>query len=473
MLGANVIATCGSQDKRNFLKNHFGLDDDHILSSRDNSFAEGVFGLTNGKGVDVALNSLAGELLHSTWSCIARFGRFIEIGKRDNHENAKTDINPFRKNISFASVDMITVFEHNRPLGARVFKDCCNLIQAGTIKIPETVVELPYAEAQKGFRLLQMGKHLGKVVLVLRENETVPVLPTVYRNTSFFKPDKSYLLVGGVGGLGRTLAEWMVRKGARHLAFMPRSGASRTEAAATLRWLEARDINLSVYRADVADYGTVKSCIEELGPRLGGVFQAAMVLQDTPLNKMTHQQWQTSVRPKVRGTYNLHNATLETALDFFVCFSSVSAIVGAMAQANYSAANTYSDALMSHRRGLGLKGTTMNCGMIVGVGAVAEDVALERIMKRIGYDAVSEEELLYQVEEVVIAQREHFLPTLGFDEHQTITGINLTRKDLYWASKPLIRNVYANLDLDGDGAKASHSRALYETLPTKTNVYLS
>ena len=464
MLGANVIATCGSQDKRDFLKTHFGLDDDHILSSRDTSFAEGVFGLTNGEGVDVALNSLAGELLHATWSCIARFGRFIEIGKRDIHENAKIDMDPFRKNISFASVDMITVFEHNRPLGARIFKDCCNLIQAGTIKIPETVVELPYAEAQKGFRLLQMGKHLGKVVLVAREYETVPVIPTGYRNTALFEPDKSYLLVGGLGGLGCTLAEWMVRKGARHLAFMSRSGASRPEAAATLRWLEARDINVSIYCADVANYDAVKSCIEELGSRLGGVFQAAMVLQDTPLNKMTHQQWQTSVRPKVRGTFNLHKATLEMPLDFFVCFSSASAVVGAMAQANYSAANTYLDALMSHRRGLGLKGTTMNCGMIVGLGAVAEDVALERIMKRIGYDAVNEEELLYQVEEAVVAQKGHFLSTPGIDEHQTITGINLTRKDLYWASKPLLRNLYANLDIDGDAARASAGKPLMGAL---------
>ncbi|CAD6587369.1 MAG: hypothetical protein ASARMPREDX12_002825 [Alectoria sarmentosa] len=464
MLGAKVIATCGSQDKRDFLKKHFGLDDDHILSSRDNSFAEGVFSLTSGKGVDVALNSLAGELLHATWSCIARFGRFIEIGKRDIHENAKIDMDPFRKNISFASVDMITVFEHNRPLGARVFKDCCNLILEGTIKIPETVIELPYAEAQKGFRMLQMGKHLGKVVLVAREYESVPVLPTIYRNVTLFNPDKIYLLVGGLGGLGRTLAEWMVRKGARQLAFMSRSGASRPEAAATLKWLEARDITVSIYRADVTDYAAVKSCTEELGSRLGGVFQAAMVLQDTPLNKMTHQQWQTSVRPKVRGTYNLHKATLGNTLDFFVCFSSASAIVGAMAQANYSAANTYLDALMSHRRGLGLKGMTMNCGMIVGVGAVAEDVALERIMKRIGYDAVNEEELLYQVEEAVIAQQDNFLSTPGIDEHQTITGINLTRKDLYWASKPLLRNLYANLDIDGDAAKASIGKPLMGTL---------
>ena len=464
MLGAKVIATVGSQAKRDFLKKQFGLADDHILSSRDTSFVEGVLKLTHGKGVDAALNSLAGELLHATWGCIARFGRFIEIGKRDIHENAKIDMDPFRKNISFASVDMITIFEHNRPLGARVFKECCKLIETGFIQIPESVVELSYSDAQKAFRLLQMGKHLGKVVLVAKPDQKVNVLGTIYRNTTLFSPNKIYLLVGGLGGLGRTLAEWMVRKGARNLAFMSRSGASRPEALATKVWLEKRDVKVAIYRADVTDYTAVKTCTDQIGTRLGGIFQAAMVLQDTPLNKMTYQQWQTSVRPKVQGTNNLHKATLEAQLDFFVCFSSASAVVGAMAQANYSAANTYLDSLMRHRRSLGLKGTTMNVGMVVGVGAVAENVALERIMKRIGYDAVNEEELLYQLEEAVTAQDAHINPTPGIDEHQMITGINLTRKDLYWCPKPLLRNLYANLDLDGEAAKASAGKPLMSSL---------
>lgn len=463
MLGAEVIATVGSQSKRDFIRNHFGLDDDHILSSRDTSFVEGVSKLTDGKGVDAALNSLAGELLHATWSCIARFGRFIEIGKRDIHENAKIDMDPFRKNISFASVDMITVFEHNRPLGARVFKECCKLIETGIIKIPESVIELPYSEAQKAFRLLQMGKHLGKVVLTAQPDQKVNVLPTVYRNTTLFNAEKVYLLVGGLGGLGRTLAEWMVRKGARNLTFLSRSGASRPEALATKTWLETRDVTVSICEADVTDYVAVKACTDQIGSRLGGIFQAAMVLRDTPLNKMTYEQWQTSVKPKVQGTHNLHQATLGSELDFFVCFSSASAVVGAMAQANYSAANTYLDALMSHRRSLGLKGMTMNVGMVVGVGAVAENVALERIMKRIGYDAVNEEELLYQLEEAVTAQDGHVQPTAGIDEHQTITGINMTRKDLYWCPKPLLRNLYANLDLNGE-AKATVGKPLMTLL---------
>ncbi|KAG8528377.1 putative Hybrid PKS-NRPS biosynthetic cluster [Bacidia gigantensis] len=462
MLGAKVIATVGSQAKREFIRDQFGIDESHILSSRDSTFVQGVLDLTDGRGVDVALNSLAGELLHGTWSCMARFGRFIEIGKRDIHENSKLDMDAFRKNVSFASVDMITVYEYNRSLGSRVFKDCCRLIESGAIKLPETVAEYPYSEAQKAFRVLQMGKHLGKVVLTSRENDLVPVLPPTYRNKTLFDQDKTYLLVGGLGGLGRTLAEWMVRKGARKLAFLSRSGANRPEAASTVQWLEARDIETSVFKVDVTSYTAVKECIEKLGPSLAGIFQAAMVLQDSPLDKMTYDQWQTCVRPKVRGTYNLHLATMQTKLDFFVCFSSASAIIGTMGQANYAAANTYLDSLMSHRRSIGLEGSTMNCGMIVGVGAVAEDKHLESLMIRMGFDPVNEEELLYQIEEAVTSRNTPGVSS-AIDEHQTVTGLNINGKDFYWATKPMIRNVYSNLDI-GDVSSASAGKSLIATL---------
>ena len=460
MVGAKVLATVGSQAKRDLLKEKLGLSDDQMFSSRDESFVAGVMKATNGRGVDVALNSLAGSLLHATWSCIAPFGRFIEIGKRDIHSNSKIGMDPFRKSVTFASVDLITMFERNKQLGARVFQECCNLVHEGVIQPPETVQELPYSEIQKGFRLLQMGKHTGKVVMIPNKDDMVPVLPSKFRNTQLFQPSKTYLLVGGLGGLGRTLAEWMVRKGARSLAFLSRSGADKPEAKATIDWLKIRDIQTMVCRGDITKYADVQACIESIGDNLAGVFQAAMVLHDGPLDQMTYKQWQTCVRPKVRGTYNLHKATLPQTLDFFVCFSSVSTVLGSKGQANYSASNDYLDALMRHRREMGLKGTTMNCGMIVGVGAVAENAALQKVMERIGYDPVEEHELLYQIEEAVMADNTETSSARGLDRHQIITGINLGRQELYWSQKPLFRNLYANHDSDSDANKNAGSMNL-------------
>ncbi|KFY44312.1 hypothetical protein V494_01542 [Pseudogymnoascus sp. VKM F-4513 (FW-928)] len=459
MLGANIIATVGSQPKRDLLIEKFGLRDDQIFNSRDDSFVRGVMKVTNGRGVDVALNSLAGKLLHATWKCIAPFGRFIEIGKRDIHENSKIGMDQFRTSVSFASVDLITMFEKNKPLGARMLKECCKLVHEGFIKPPHTISELSYAEAEKGFRLLQMGKHTGKVVLVPGKDDMVPVLPQSYNNAALFRGDKTYLVIGGLGGLGRTLAEFLVRKGAGNLAMFSRSGTSRPEAQDTVDWLRARNVNVKVFSGDVANYETVAKCIKELGSSLAGIFQAAMVLQDAPFEKMTYKQWQTGMSPKVQGTYNLHKATLElgTQLDFFICFSSVSGVLGGLAQANYSAANNYLDALMAHRRSLGLAASTMNCGMIVGVGAVAENAGLQAFMERMGYDGVVEEELFYQIEEAVKGSTGSFISENGTVMHQTVTGVNLKRDDLPCSLKPLFGNIYQNHDFKGTSAQGKDS----------------
>ncbi|KAJ9399870.1 hypothetical protein DTO282F9_3218 [Paecilomyces variotii] len=469
MIGANVIATVGSQAKRDLLKSKYGLRDEQIFSSRDDSFVQGVMSVTDGRGVDVALNSLAGKLLHATWSCMAAFGRFIEIGKRDIHENTKIDMDPFRKSVTFASVDLITMFERNKLLGARVLQDCCKLVHDGHITPPESIAELPYSDVIKAFRLLQMGKHTGKVVLVPHKEDVVPVRPATYRNKKLFDSAKTYLLVGGLGGLGRTLAEWMVRKGACNLAFFSRSGAERAEAKATVDWLQARDVQVSVYKGDVAKYADVESCVRSIS-NLGGVFQAAMVLQDAPFDSMTHKQWQTCTRPKVLGAYNLHKATLLQPLDFFVCFSSASGTIGSKGQANYSSANAYLDALMRHRREIGLAGSTMNCGMIVGVGAVAENQALQKVMERIGYDAVNKEELLYQIEEAVTSDNSLKLSPRNVELHQTITGLNLSKNDLYWSFKPLFRNLYSNNDFNQSSGQTEGSKNLAVLLHTAATV---
>ena len=451
MLGARVIATVGSQSKRDFLKEKYSLTDDMIFSSRDSSFVEGVLKVTNGRGCDVALNSLAGDLLHATWSCMAPFGRLVEIGKRDIQENTKLDMDPFRRNIIYASVDLITLFNLNKELLSRVIHDCYKLIEDGKIQVPGPITEVPYAEVQKGFRLLQMGKHFGKVVLVPGDDDLVPVLPPSYRNGNLFESHKTYLLVGGLGGIGRTLAEWMFRRGARKLAFLSRSGTQRADAKATVDWLKAREVHVSVFTGDVADSNVVNQCVQTMGTSLAGIFQAAMVLRDTLFTDMTFDQWQDCVRPKVQGTHNLHVAIEDKNLDFFVCFSSGAAIVGSKGQANYAAANSYLDALMNHRRRLRLAGTTMNVGAVSGIGAVAENSDLQRTMERLGYELINEDELFYQIEEAVSSRNLQQMKSRGFDDHQTITGINMRSKDLYWATKPIFRNLYGNLDL-GVGA---------------------
>lgn len=420
--------------------------------------------LTNNKGADVVLNNLTGEFLHATWRCVAPFGRFVETGLRDITDNTRIDMEPFQKNITFASINLVQMYDHQRPLAARLLKECCQLIYDGTIKPVQPILAFPYAEASEAFSVAQSSEPPNKVVLQRGKDDMVPVLPPTYQNLPLFNPKKVYLLVGGLGGLGRTLAEWMVRRGAKRLAFLSRSGAQRPEAISTLGWLKARQVQTSVYCGDISGYATVRSCVQSIGSDLAGIFQAAMVLQDTPFERMSYELWQTSLRPKVAGTLNLHLSTLKSKLDFFICFSSCSAMVGAKAQANYSAANCFLDALMRNRRHMNLPGTTMDVGMIVGVGAVSETAGLQATMERIGYDPVNEEELLYQIEEAVTAEPRSCTNSRGVDMHQVITGISLARKDLYWAHKPLFRNLYANHDFNGSSESSVGHRDLQASL---------
>ncbi|KAL2869028.1 uncharacterized protein BJX67DRAFT_379511 [Aspergillus lucknowensis] len=457
-IGASIIATVGSPAKRAFLIEKYGLEDSHILSSRDDSFVEGIRRLTNGRGVDVVLNSLAGPLLLSTWASVAPFGRFVEIGKRDIHQNSRIPMDPFRRNVSFASVDMITVFERNQPLGARVFQESCALVHNGEIQPPQPITEVPYAEVQRAFRMLQTGTTSGKIVLIPRPQDQALVEPSQFRRRRLFDANKTYLSVGGLGGLGRRLSEWLFQRGARHLAFLSRSGDKRPEARETVEWLQARGVQVTVFSGDVSDAAVVDGVVQQIEAsphRLAGVFQAAMVLQDAPLPQMSFAQWQRCLTPKVQGAYNLHNATASVPLDFFVCFSSVSTMLGSKGQANYSAANSYLDALCAYRRRIGLVGTTMDVGMIVGIGAVSEDAQLQAVMERIGYDAVNEEELFAQIEAAVAPPSSQdklsLVDAQGRDAHQIITGVNLRRPTYYWVNEPRFRNLYANHDFAGSG----------------------
>lgn len=450
MVGAKVIATVGAPEKREALKQRFGIPDEMIFSSRDDSFVDGVLAVTDGRGCGVVLNSLAGDLLHATWQCIAPLGRFVEIGKRDIHENAKLDMDPFRRNVSYASVDLITLYHVDRPLLSTLMRDCYHLIRDGKILPPGPVKSFSYGEAQTAFRTLQMGKFFGKIVLVPDDDELVPVIPVSFRSGPLFKADKSYLLVGGLGGIGRQLSEWMFRKGARKIAFLSRSGTERQDANDTITWLRARGVRADVFAGDVADRECVENCINSLNGSLGGIFQAAMVLKDAPFARATASGWRACTHPKTLGTWNLHDASKELDLDFFVCFSSASSVVGSLGQANYAAANSYLDALMRYRRSLGLSGTTMNVGVVSDAGAVAEDESLSSILDHLGCDTITVDELFYQIEEAVISSEAAGSESRGVESHQIITGINTQRKDVYWAANALFRNLYSNLDLLSD-----------------------
>lgn len=210
-------------------------------------------------------------------------------------------------------------------------------------------------------------------------------------------------MIGGFGGIGRSLALWMVEHGAKNLIFVSRRGASTSEASKLVAELEAQEVRVSVIKCDAADEETFSSLLQETLlslPPLRGVFNSAMDLRDQVFINMSHEMFVAGLRPKVQGSWALHKATLNQPLDFFIMLSSAAAFFGSIAQANYVAACTYQVALAAHRRALGLPGVSVDISKIIEVGYVAEDEtgASNRNLTQLGMVEVRPKELMSLLE---------------------------------------------------------------------------
>ena len=174
-IGAEIFATVGTEEKRQLVMEKYGISEDHIFYSRDLSFAKGIKRMTKGKGVDVVLNSLAGEALRETWHCIAYFGRFIELGKRDIVGNTGLDMEPFMRNVTFASVNLLGIYRNSIPLAARIFSDVMSLLHQGVVRAIQPITVYSYSQMEGAFRFMQTGRHIGKIVLKPHDEDLVPV----------------------------------------------------------------------------------------------------------------------------------------------------------------------------------------------------------------------------------------------------------------------------------------------------------
>ncbi|KAF6814034.1 hypothetical protein CSOJ01_04267 [Colletotrichum sojae] len=377
-LGLTIYMTVGSEDKRRLLIDTYGLPEAHIFNSRDASFAKSVKRVTGGRGVDCVLNSLSGELLRTSWECLATFGTFVEIGLRDILDNTRLDMRPFGKSTTFTFFNQFTLYEEDPAALGAILDEAFKLVHQGTLRAPSPLTVTPVGQAGDAFRTIQQGKHRGKMVLSFTDDAPAPVLRKA-ADSLRLDPDVTYLLVGGLGGLGRSLARQFVSCGARNIAFLSRSGNGTPEAEALLDELTRMGAKARAYRGDVSDRASFLTALDDCGrelPPIRGVVQMAMALRDIVFEKMSYDWWRTGLRPKVQGTWNLHEYfNHDRPLDFFIICSSISGMYGYPSQAQYSAGNTYQDTLARYRRAQGLKAVSVNLGIMRDVGVLAEQGA--------------------------------------------------------------------------------------------------
>ncbi|KAI0513082.1 hypothetical protein F5B22DRAFT_657489 [Xylaria bambusicola] len=405
MVGAEIFATVGTLAKREFLKREYGLEDSHIFSSRDTSFAAGIMAATNGRGVDVALNSLVRELLAASWSVMANNGRHIEIGRTDIMEYGILDLNVFKRNTTFSAFDFGVVADDHPEIVADVMKDVMKYLREGKIRALQPMALFPATQISAAFAEFANPHRIGKVVVSFcPEGSSSRSLLAVRREQKgaiTFRADGTYLLIGCLGGLGRCLARFMVDRGARNLTFLGRGGADKKEAAAMIDSLRARGCLVHVVRGDVSNKEDVARAVAVAGVPVYGMVQGAMALEDKLFSKLDLPGWQYPIDPKVRGTWNLHECLAGQPLDFFVMLSSISAMTGAPTQSNYCAGNTFLDFFARYRDGLGLPATTVGLSMVLEVGFVSQNLAIEQGIARSGIHGITERDFLMLMEQAM------------------------------------------------------------------------
>ncbi|KAK4498761.1 hypothetical protein PRZ48_009271 [Zasmidium cellare] len=377
IIGAEIYATVGSDTKAQYLVDTFGIPRNRIFYSRDNFFVKDLYRETGGKGVDQVLNSLSGDLLHETWKCVAPHGKLIEIGKLRS---------------TLPSLSIIT----DSP--SRLMTETLEYLAKGVIKPIPIAKEFDASSVPDAFEHLLPGQHIGRVGIRIRDaNGRLTVDPGTCSKASrqlHFNSTESYFLVGGLGGLGRAIATWMVELGARHLTFFGRSAGKSDDDQAFIKELKSIGVTVNTVRGSVTEIKDVTRAVEAAGPTLKGVLQLSTAQADDNFYAITKEQWDYSVGPKVNGTWNLHHATANLSLDFFVLASSLAAAVGMPGQANYAAGNSFLDAFVQYRSNLGLACSAIDIGAVADIGLLADKAALQRSAQLVGNKTVDEQELL-------------------------------------------------------------------------------
>ncbi|MGE5411922.1 MAG: SDR family NAD(P)-dependent oxidoreductase, partial [Clostridiales bacterium] len=347
LAGAEIYATAGSQEKRDYLRS---LGIKYIMNSRDLKFAGEVMEFTEGKGVSVILNSLNGEYIPKGLSILSTGGSFLEIGKVGIWD--KESVTSCRKDVNYFKIALDSLSESDPALVNEMLKNISNMLQDGSLR-PLRLQNYSMKDAEKAFRLMMKAKHIGKIVIEQQARKISSGAENLIIN-----PKGSYLITGGLGALGLEVAYFLATKNAGHIIFLSRTG----ENDKTLKLIEhlkasAKDTLISIVKADAADLMQMKAALlaivlkaESDGYPLKGIIHAAGILDDKLLINQSWESFEKVMDPKIKGAVNIFNLSKDLSLDFTVYFSSVSSVLGTPGQANYAAANSFLDSFAYYQK---------------------------------------------------------------------------------------------------------------------------
>jgi len=401
--GAEIFATAGTEEKRQFLKE---LGVEHVLNSRTLDFADEIMEITEGKGIDVVLNSLAGEAIDKNFSILKPFGRFLELGKRDFMENTQIGLRPFRNNIAYYGIDADQIIAKQPELAKNLFSEIMELFESGYFR-PLTHVVYPASDIASAFRLMQHSGHIGKIVVTIKDEIGTVVDDQEIQQHVQLNDKASYLITGGMSGFGLATARWLIDRGARHLILLGRRTVQEAGIEKNIDDMNLAGVKVTSKQCDVSDPMALQKVlrdIEESHPPLKGIVHAAMVLDDSTIRTMTEESMMKVFKPKIQGAWNLHQLTINLDLDFFILYSSATTYIGNPGQGSYVAANHYLESLARYRKAQGLPALAIAWDAIMDSGYLARNEELrETFRKRLGVKGINTNQAFREMDKAIIS----------------------------------------------------------------------
>jgi len=401
--GLEIFATAGSPAKRELLRS---LGVQHVMDSRSFEFADQVMAATHNRGVDVVLNSLAGEFLTKSLAVIAPFGRFLEIGKADVYGDRPLGLAALKNNVSYHVIDLAQWIVKRPESVAGLLDQLRSHFERGTYR-PLTHQIYPASDVVSAFRTMAKGEHIGKNVLNFSAMPVdQPIIGPCTESATRFRAGGTFLVTGGCGGFGWEVAKWLTTRGARSLVLMSRSGPDESVATEMQR-LRDSGIAITETRGDVTireDVDRVINAINESDHPLTGVLHAAMVIDDDFITHLDTDRFDRVLHPKALGAWHLHRATQEMPIEHFILFSSISSVLGAPRQSHYNAGNEFLNGLARHRRAMGLNALSINWGGIEGAGFVHRNAATADYLKGTGLPTLPLAQAMTVLDELTLTE---------------------------------------------------------------------
>lgn len=441
-LGATVFVGACNAEQLSDLHLHYGLPLEHIVEMSKNALTEQLMHLTAGKGVDCVFSSTLDHLDQSA-QCVGDNGHIFLVS---NTTLSKAVITPRYANVSIHKFDLFEVAKKRTKTIAKAWEDVFKLVLEDRLGTPSP--RLVREERIENLDQLwdsmaaNPSRHLNTVHFSPESHIRVGTNPLTH---VVLQPNSTYVLVGGLGGLGKAVAGLMADRGARHLIFVSRSGAKTPEDFQFLSSLSQRGVKALILRADVCNEDDLRRALSSTDmPPIKGAVQCAAVVADAVWETMSYEDWTAATRPKTIGSWNLHNV-LPLDMDFFIFLSSASGVIGNRGQANYAAGNCFQDALARHRASLGLKNSvSLDLGPVMGAGMLEDDEKTLAILKASGFFTVSLNNFLFLVEHAMAGCASDTLRLPA----QVVTGVGTGGlilqnevADPYWAETKLFENL--------------------------------